>query len=290
MNCFQLVKTVLDNLYNEIYAVEESSTDNIIASKLMYLSKKYENLEDVNPADIDYNDPATRFAYVYRYTTAHANIVFQRIRDLPILREAFNSNTFTVGWLGGGPGSDLLGILKFMNVCGIPESLKKLRCTTCDKEQTWNETWYNIDGKIENSFPFSSSFHFLPVDITEPKSLTVARKIADTDLFTMIYFLSEVYAYREDAREFFECLFAQAKPGALLFFVDNSRQKFYNWFDEVAISNGWEIAEQVNYFSFQTENDEEKEFLGDYYTKFGFPKLRAEIAYRVYRKTEIEEF
>lgn len=284
MNCFQLVKTVLDDLYSEIYEVEGNSTDAIIKRRLRYLSRRYEDLEDIAAGDIDYNDPATRFAYVYRYTTAHADIVFQHIRDLPILREAFDSNTFTVGCLGGGPGSDILGILKFMSIYGSPENLSKLRCTTCDKEQTWNETWYNIDSKIENSFDFSASFHFLQVDVTEGRSRTLAQKLSDVDLFTMIYFLSEVFIYREDARDFFEHLFALAKPGALLFFVDNSHQAFYEWFDEVAIANGMEIVSHRDYLPFQTGYDEEKTELEDYYEKFGSPRLKAQIVHRVYRK------
>lgn len=289
MNCFQLVKTVLDDLYYEISEEYGNSTDDLIKSKLNYLRNKYENLENINPTDIDYNDPVTRFAYVYRYTTAHANIVFQFIRDIKTLKDTFDIEKLNLGCLGGGPGSDILGVLKFMNLHkDFSNRLKKLTFTICDKEQTWNETWYNIDGRIEASFPFSSSSHFLPVDITEKKALISARKISDADLFTMIYFISEIYAYREDARNFFEYLFDKAKPGALLFFVDNSRYTFYRWFDEVATSNGLEIVKKEDYFFFQTEADEDKEALGCYYNKFGYPKLKAEIVYRVYRKKGAE--
>jgi SAM-dependent methyltransferase len=287
MNCFKLVKTVLDDLYDEISEMHEYYSDNTIKSKLDYLQKNYETLNDANSANIDYNDPATRFAYVYRYTTAHANIVFQLIRDVSALRDTFGIEKLNVSCLGGGPGSDILGVLKFVDFYNdISSRLKKLTFTICDKEQTWNETWYNIDSKIEASAPFSASYHFLSVDVTEIKALRFARKISDADLLTMIYFISEIYAYRDDARNFFEHLFNKAKPGALLLFVDNSCQTFYNWLDEIAAANRLEVVEKKDYFFFQTEADEDKEALGDYYNKFKYPKLKAEIAYRIYRKED----
>jgi Putative SAM-dependent methyltransferase len=289
MNCFQLVKNVLEDLYKEIREEHKSCTDDIIKLRLSYLSKKYENLEDFNPADIDYNDPATQFAYVYRYTTAHANIVFQLIRDIKTLTDAFDVEKLTVGCLGGGPGSDILGILKFMYLRGAsPNGLKRLTFTICDKEPAWSETWHNVDGKIETPFSFSVSNHFLSADVTEVKALRTAQRISGARLFTMIYFLSEIYANREDTRGFFVHLFDKAEPGTLLFFVDNSRHAFYSWFDEVAISAGLEIVANEDYFLFQTEADEDKEALGLYYGKFGYPKLKAEIAYRVYRKKSAE--
>jgi SAM-dependent methyltransferase len=202
------------------------------------------------------------------------------------LSNAFNTKKITVGCLGGGPGSDILGILKFLNFSSTSKNLEDLICTTYDKEQAWNETWYNVNNKIKGSFPFSTSFHFLPLDVTEPRALISTGKISDTDLFTMVYFLSEIYAYREDARDFFENLFDKARPGALLFFIDNSRRTFYDWFDQIATSNGLEIVSKKEYCSFQIEADEDKEALGYYFDNFGHPKLTAKIAYRIYRKMD----
>ncbi len=128
MKCFQLVKTVLDELYDEISNEYGNETDTNITSRLSYLMEKFENLEEC--VDIDYSDPVTRFAYIYRYTTAHANMVYQLIRDLPVLSEAFDTERINVTCLGGGPGSDLLGILKYMSLQNNSTKLNKLRCTS----------------------------------------------------------------------------------------------------------------------------------------------------------------
>src|SRR5260370_26432400 len=113
MNCFQLVKSVLDELYEQVLYEHGNDTDKIIKEKLAYLTATYGNL--LSDVDVDYGDSATRFAYIYRYTTAHANMVYDVIKDSEALKNIFNDETVTVSCIGGGPGSDFLGILKFMD-------------------------------------------------------------------------------------------------------------------------------------------------------------------------------
>src|SRR2546423_108241 len=101
MNCFRLVKSVLDELYKQVLDEHGNDTDKIIQGKLGHLRKTYENLR--NSVDVDYSDSATRFAYIYRYTTAHADMVYTFIRDSESLTEIFNTETVNVSCIGGGP-------------------------------------------------------------------------------------------------------------------------------------------------------------------------------------------
>ena len=81
----------------------------------------------------------------------------------------------------------------------------------------------------------------------------------------------------------------EPNQGALFFFVDNSKWEFYNWFDQLAKESGLKLVKGKDFFPFQTEGDEEKTALANYYVKFGYPKLVAKIAYRVYRKPGEED-
>ncbi len=291
MNCFQLVKSVLDELYEQVLDEHGNDTDNIIQEKLEHLRKTYENLR--NGVDVDYSDSATRFAYIYRYTTAHANMVYEFIRDSESLTKIFDAETVNVSCIGGGPGSDFLGILKFMDL-GLSTSLKKLKCYLCDQEKNWRESWADVDDKLGTSFPFSVSTVYWELDVTDVDESVAHTKIFNADLFTMIYFISELYSLREDARAFFENMFDQAKPGALFLFVDNNAQSFYGWFDELAEEHHLECVKKENNIRFQTGGDEEARDLDPYYDKFGYPKLGANIAYRIYRKvartTDLPDF
>jgi hypothetical protein len=111
MNCFQLVKTVLDEIYPQIPYENEADKDNEIKKRFTYLEEKYRYLL-IKDMPVDYHDPITRFAYIYRYVTCHANIVYQVINGSPILAQMFDNERVNVTCIGGGPGSDFLGILK----------------------------------------------------------------------------------------------------------------------------------------------------------------------------------
>jgi hypothetical protein len=72
MNCFQIIKSVLDEAYNEIPGTE-AVIDREINDALEYLRNEYSRLLTENA--ITYSDPITRFAYIYVYVTSHANLV-----------------------------------------------------------------------------------------------------------------------------------------------------------------------------------------------------------------------
>ena len=85
---------------------------------------------------------------------------------------------------------------------------------------------------------------------------------------------------QNEANDYFVNLFQKAKPGAIFLFIDNNSPKFYDWFDDLAQNNLVKIL--VN----KKDNicipfDEDKNDLGDYFSKFSFPKLKANVAYRV---------
>lgn len=277
MNCFQLVKTVLDEIYAEIQLPGEAEKDAAIKEKLNYLSDQYKKL--TSGEDVDYADPITRFAYIYRYVTSHANIIHNIIQYCPELNLFFNdAEAVTMTCIGGGPGSDLLGVLKYLiNSDRSPI----LRCTLYDREEAWGESWQDVDKKIGAALRIST--YFQRFDVGVPITWRNRSKYLNSDFFTMSYFMSEVYKIKDAAMPFFENLFANAKDGSLFLYIDNNNQQFYNWFDDLAKRNSFQ--EIMSEITITTMNgDEQKKDLGDFYKKFKYPKLNANIAYRVCRK------
>lgn len=89
---------------------------------------------------------------------------------------------------------------------------------------------------------------------------------------------------RESAEAFFRNLFRKARQGALFLYVDNSSNIFTDWFDALTAEAGLDVLESDSGVM-SIETDEEKSALGIYYSKFKFPKLTANISYRVCLKT-----
>ena len=275
MNCFQLIKSVLDEAYEQISG-DGAAKDAAIKKALEKLSQDYHKL--LNKGCLDYNDPVRRFAYMYRYTTSHANLVYDRIRHTPKLASLFERQSLHISCVGGGPGSDFLGVLKY-----CLESNKKpdIKCMLTDRDPAWGESWSDVDEKVKAAMPLSTVFNSF--DVTVPEKWKTFTKHYRADLFMLIYFLSEVYAKRDDADVYFQELFARAKPGAFVLFIDNNSSQFYGWFDQLAAAHGFNVLDKGEEVA-KMPPEEEKTDLEPYFTKFADPKLKANIAWRVVKK------
>ena len=235
MNIFQLIKGVLDEAYDLIEGSDQEK-DEKIRSRIGKFHQEFGNI--LKSMDIDYEDPVSRFAYIYVYVTSHANIVYENIKMHSLLGDCFDGDKLVVTCIGGGPGSDFLGIIKYMTKFG-----KKccLYCNMLDKEKAWHEPWMDVDQKVAAEFRLSTNF--VPLDVTEEESWRAHRKVLQADLFTLIYFISEVSSQKDKAEPYFNFLFSHAKSGAKFLFVDNGHSEFYNWFDNMAQANGIIIKE-----------------------------------------------
>lgn len=275
MNCFQIIKSVLDEAYDEIPG-DEAEKDDVIGAALEYLREEYSQL--LQGCQIDYSEPITRFAYIYAYVTSHANLVCTILGKNNELSNVFNNQKVNVACIGGGPGSDFLGILKYLMK---NEKSPTVKFQLCDREKTWAESWSDVDNKVDPEFRISTSY--LPLDVTKADDWKSHKKYFQSDIFTMIYFMSEVFAKRGLANEYFTNLFSQAKPNSLFLFVDNNNPNFYGWFDELAEAHNINIIDSRE--SYMTVPfDEDKSDLGRYFAKFSSPKLRANVAYRIGQK------
>lgn len=277
MQCFQLVKTVLDELYSRIPAENGVEKDGLIRQKLTELAGSYANLARGN--SVNHADIASRFAYIYRYVTSHANIVFQIISDSDELGILFDQSKVNITCIGGGPGSEFLGVLKYVLKTGKKPSL---RCTLYDKETAWGECWNDVGEELEAELRIHTFCQ--AVDVTEAKTWQDMSKYLSSDLFTMVYFLSEIDSVREKAEPFFLNLFEKSKPSALFLYVDNNNAGFYGWFDEMVSRFPIDVLSSRQLRMPILDNSEEKTDLGEYWEKFDHPKLRGDIAFRVCRK------
>ncbi len=273
MNIFQLIKTVLDEAYAQIPGNPEEK-DRRIISELAWLTRQYSNL--TSQGCIDYSPPCRRFAYLYRYTTCHANLVYQVVRNnVRILRDVLTRENISLACIGGGPGSDFLGIIKYLMETDYHPSLS---CKILERDPAWGESWSDVHEKLGGSFSISTIFH--PMDVRTESSWRVYTKYLRSDLVTLVYFLSEVYASRREADTYFAFLFDHILEGTPVLFIDNNDSQFYNWFDELATRYTLRTIFRHEDI-YQMPWDEEKTDLGDYYLRFPQPKLEANVAVRI---------
>jgi SAM-dependent methyltransferase len=279
MNLMQLIKLVLDDAYTAINAPNDAKKDALIKEELTNLSAEYGKLASKDSSSIDYSDAVKRFAYIYKYTVAHADYIMQIIKGNKDLRELLEKKSIEVACLGGGPGSDLLGILKYL-IRKQAQGLS-LKCYIFDKERAWGDSWSDVASSL--SPPFQIYPVFQQMDVTDSKTWASYQKFLRADLFTLSYFLSEVWKIKDTAEPFFDHCLSQMKSGSMILFVDNNDSRFRGWFDGMAKKHNLvpvDMADGELCFS----NDEEKTDLGVYFNKFGWPKRKSDAVWRIMRK------
>lgn len=289
MTLFELVKVALDELYAEGKAEHGASLDDKIKAQIGYLAAGYKGLTDSGRKPINYRDPATRFAYVMKYVATHGDYVVQ---SLEALRDVSGGTVFSgeaarLSCVGGGPGSDVMGVIKYLSE-NKKEPIKKLTCYLLDGEQAWADTWTEIGDAIDS--PVAINVNFQPLDVTKPESWNSQKKFLMADLFTFSYFVSEVKAF--DAKgvvgEFWDKIFSEANVGASFLYVDNGHKEFNEFFDSF-----WRGRKDIECL-YEDDNrwttprgSEQSDELGEYKTKFGqSPKLKSMISTRLLKKTK----
>ncbi len=297
MNCYQLVKTVLDELYDQLPFSCESDKDKAIFDELKVLREKYPEL--TNGMTINYGDCTTRFAYIYRYVAAHAFTTYALIRDTPELASLFNKSPLRVCCLGGGPGSELLGILKYMEKNNKSSTLN---CRVYDREERWRESLGSVCNQLI-SFSLLPSFRTL--DVVDAEAWTKYPELIDSNLFTMSFFISELYSRRQRTEGFLIDLFKKSKRSSMFLFIDNSSHYSREWFDRLVkmhnqqgVYGKLQLIKKSEGHGFQLENGEQAKDLEPYISKFvsskrgksdesnevGLPRSYPQVDYRIYHK------
>jgi hypothetical protein len=282
MKAFEIVYQVLEEMYADVPGASEAEKDTLVLAALDKYQDDYDDLKTENGAD--HSSHTNRFAYIYKYVTSHANIVYNTIKDSAELRGLFDREFVDVACFGGGPGSDLLGILKFL------EEAKKDPYVTCflyDRERRWSNCWNDVGKKLSGNIRFTVAFE--PIDVCELAHLSYLKKCYTADLISMIFFVSEVYAVKDKATPFFQDVFSKAKQGAFFLYADNGDRDgdFERWIDQMATSNGFHILDEVTKKFPIYDRGEERSALGRFLDKYSdkhHPKMKPYVTVKIYQK------
>jgi hypothetical protein len=286
MTLFELVRQTLDNLYSACKYNYPHDTDEQITARLSYLSGEYENLSKLGGTGINYEDPATRFAYVFRYAAAHGDFVYQILKLLRNNRRGaiFAQEKVQVACIGGGPGSDLIGTLKYL-IQHTDEPVRSLTFWQMDKEQAWQDAWAGVHTEIGNRATFNSYYQTL--DVTNGRSWSHISSFLKSDLFTFSYFISEVMKFNGtgSVSDFLQSVFTRAKSGAYFLYDDNMSGGFTEFFDQECGRAGLVKLVTIERERWFPSYEEQRAELKGYVDMFGQnPKVQAYLSCRVYIK------
>ena len=275
---------VLDELYEKIEP--HTSRDKKIEAAMNLFSEAYPKLS--NGVNIDYHTPEARFAYVFSYVTAHTSFIRKTIENcLPVYSKFGNvgSKSLKITCLGGGPGTDLLGVLKLMKSDGFKNPMTFY---LVDREPAWSDSWSDISDKTDTD-GLSLNVNFIELDVEKKSDWLKTEKYLSADIFISSFFFSELTRIKDDADTFFRLVIDRMPSGSHFIYIDNNSNDFSTRFKKISDECGLtEIPVEVKA---TTDADEEKTVLGKYLEKFKdntgrarLPRLKGNVLIKVFEK------
>src|SRR5262245_59416965 len=103
-----------------------------------------------------HSDPLYRHVYLYTNVGAHANLIdkaFCKSRTLHgLVKNKLDGQKLNVCSLGGGPGSELLGLVKYVERVRESDSRIELAFKRIDTVPLWAESWEFLVRGLEATF------------------------------------------------------------------------------------------------------------------------------------------
>jgi len=276
-----LVKGALDDLYPVVKRFcGGKGVDAEVRKACVALSESYDMLTNPKRPPIDYSSLVARYAYLYTYVGAHSRWTYDVLMETPETKELLRREKLTVTSLGGGPGTELVAMVKAAKEAG---KTKSLICFPIDKVNGWGETWANINDRVGAGLHVSTFLRSL--DLTEPPKFEELTQTLQADIVFAAFFLSEIYTLQAKALPALRAIAAELKQGAIVVYLDNNTAKFTEFATKIFAPKLFEEVRSVDAQRLTLSNEEQTTSFGDYPKKFNWqPRLKANVSIRVWRK------
>ncbi|HEC92432.1 MAG TPA: hypothetical protein ENI51_05495 [Candidatus Atribacteria bacterium] len=238
---FHIVSSVLRDLiikYSNDFEIEMVE----IFNRLKFYCEEFEKHFSGQQSSIDYSNTICRMAYVLKYVPCFANIVENTINNIfeQLIREKVEirlPKVLKIIDLGGGPGSELLGLTKYFENRHPNEDFV-LRFRLIDFVEAWQSSWIPIYSKIIDDFTNDyGNMHNWPILINQDFFLRVDLTNADefriydsNVLGNNIYFINHVVSENNifnNIERFIETLkeiIRFANENSIIIFIDVKKQ------------------------------------------------------------------
>jgi len=223
------VQNLLQALDDQGQADHDDEWPDLVGEQMQSLEAAYKQLIDPQRTPIDYSELSTQAAYVFRYVLARAEFTYEILKRARAAAESplFSRSQLWVTSIGGGPGSELLGLLKYLSEEPSEPDIREIVYTIIDKENNWEHV---VDHLLQQITDIKIDFFFFPFDVSvagRPENTSLHRE----DLVIMSFFVSEVCALpeRDVVRSNVEGLLETMPAGSLLLYNDSKAKSFIDF-------------------------------------------------------------
>ena len=189
----------------EFHAEREGQTEEQILKRVRkHIDRTSSEFWKSEP-NINYENPLCRLGYLYRHVPANATLFRHVLSESDTVSDEIHNadqSAVDIFALGGGPGTELLGVAKYLlqrTKKGIP---RKIAFTVIDNIAPWAESWQQLSDDVESLFctalrcadvqPPIIAPSFLTLDVFEASSYdNLAYQLGKADIVVCNYLFSE---------------------------------------------------------------------------------------------------
>ena len=282
---FAIVKEVVEQGIKDYIAAHGIGRDEVLTKIWTCIDHTSQQHNQPDP-NIDYGSPLCRLGYLYRHVGLQATL-FERVLSNDQMLQSTISNPFdyeelTICSLGGGPGTELLGLIKWLsrdNVL-IPN---RINFTVMDNVNHWAETWTQLARASEQTIQATKGQShlviaptFLAADVLAPSSYSgYPSMFKDTKVVVFNYLLSENQSRLDVAQPAIAALVDAVGDGCNFVVIDRLEQntKFVQEVVELFESLFGQV--KIEHLGGVMDSDEQASELGDELrSRLRSPRLR----------------
>lgn len=139
----------------------------------------------------DYSSNIKKFCYLYKYSVAHGYYIFTVLKRLrPKIKPAiFSRNPTKIACIGGGPGTEIIGLCRYLRTVEPENLANSIEITIFDKEPSWKDSCERVLSSVRGEL--NIKLKFVEFDATDPETY----KNLDFSMFVMVmanFFISEI--------------------------------------------------------------------------------------------------
>lgn len=236
-----MIFAVFDTVLSELNSSGEDAFGDkwpaAVAEAAEALSAYYgnQNLRNPNRKLVEYGGLATQAAYIFMYAIGRADFTYQLLTRFRQLAEKplFDKATLNVTSIGGGPASELVGLVRYLEHAPNGENVFEIIYEVIDKEGEWNDVVDLVVESIDSEIGISADFK--QVDLTDAQSSSQISLTYD-DLVMISFLISEVCELPNPkvVRSNIENILRTIKVGAKLLYNDSDAYSFYSYMNSRA--------------------------------------------------------
>lgn len=249
MDHLEIVHRALSSAADIITATSSITRESIYATTQEFIVSNSAEWKKKNP-QIDYSDPYCRLAYMYMNVGIHAHLVeealahFSSVAEL-IAERLSSGKSLNVCALGGGPGSELVGLASFVEGINQTERPLFVEFLLVDLVKEWDESWQSLKEGVDShmraqnggdrmNWPLIVSRSFLPVSAIDVDDFSqLPTRFHGTDIYIFSYLVSELKSSLHRFEEVMNYLTRAANSDALFLFIDRNERAVRDGVEEV---------------------------------------------------------